>query len=92
MISYLLVCVSFILLRKNEPEMERPFKAKGGVFLGWFGVISSLAIALLYFPGFPAALVWQEWILVIGWFALGSVSYFMVYKPFVNKNIDIAIR
>lgn len=92
MISYLLVCLSFILLRKNEPEMERPFKAKGGMFLGWFGVISSLAIALLYFPGFPAALVWQEWILVISWFALGSVSYFKIYKPVLKNEMSVATR
>ncbi|NQY89157.1 MAG: amino acid permease [Colwellia sp.] len=87
MIAYLLVCLSFIVLRKKEPEMPRPFKAKGGVALGWFGVISSLAIALLYFPGFPAALVWQEWIMVLGWFALGSVSYFTIYRPIVKRKI-----
>lgn len=92
MIAYLLVCLSFIVLRKKEPEMNRPFKAKGGVMLGWFGVISSLAIALLYFPSFPAALIWQEWVMVIGWFAIGSVSYFTVYRPFLKKEASIAMR
>ncbi|MFQ3191988.1 MAG: amino acid transporter [Paraglaciecola sp.] len=91
MIAYLLVCLSFIVLRKKEPEMNRPFKAKGGVMLGWFGVISSLAIALLYFPSFPAALIWQEWVMVIGWFAIGSVSYFTVYRPFLKKETSIAM-
>jgi APA family basic amino acid/polyamine antiporter len=92
MIAYLLVCLSFIVLRKKEPEMNRPFKAKGGVMLGWFGVISSLAIALLYFPSFPAALIWQEWVMVIGWFAIGSVSYFTVYRPFLKKEASIVMR
>jgi APA family basic amino acid/polyamine antiporter len=92
MIAYLLVCLSFIVLRKKEPEMNRPFKAKGGVMLGWFGVISSLAIALLYFPSFPAALIWQEWVMVIGWFAIGSVSYFTVYIPFLKKEASIVMR
>jgi len=55
-------------------------------------VISSLAIALLYFPGFPAALVWQEWILVISWFALGSVSYFKIYRPVLKNEMSVAIR
>tara|TARA_R110001583_G_scaffold55667_6_gene168772 strand:+ start:5026 stop:6399 length:1374 start_codon:yes stop_codon:yes gene_type:complete len=87
MIAYLLVCLSFIVLRKKEPAMKRPFKAKGGIILGWFGVISSLAIALLYFPGFPAALVWQEWVMVIGWFLLGSVSYITIYRPFSRKKL-----
>lgn len=86
MIAYLLVCLSFIVLRKKEPNMPRPFKAKGGVYLGWFGVISSLAIALLYFPSFPAALKWQEWIMVVGWFTLGAVSYIKVYRPYLQKT------
>jgi APA family basic amino acid/polyamine antiporter len=89
MIAYLLVCVSFIVLRKKEPEMPRPFKAKGGMLLGWFGVISSLAIALLYFPSFPAALVWQEWVMVLGWFLLGSASYFMIYRPMCKKQLSL---
>jgi hypothetical protein len=31
----------------------------------------------LYLPGMPAALVWpQEWLMVIVWFAAGSLLYF----------------
>jgi len=80
MIAYLLVAVSFIVLRKKEPEMPRPFTAKGGLFLGGFGIMASLGMAALYLPGMPAALVWpQEWLMVVAWFAAGALSYRFVY-------------
>lgn len=36
---YLLVAVSFLRLRKTHPEWERPYKLKGGMFWGVFGVL-----------------------------------------------------
>ncbi|MCF6194064.1 MAG: amino acid permease, partial [Kangiellaceae bacterium] len=81
MIAYFLVVVSFIRLRKNEPNMNRPFVAPGGLLLGAFGVVASLGIASLYLPGMPAALVWpNEWIMVLAWFCLGGLSYWFVYR------------
>ncbi|MFT7527573.1 MAG: APA family basic amino acid/polyamine antiporter [Arenicella sp.] len=82
MIAYLLVAVSFIVLRRNEPEMVRPFRAAGGLALGWFGVFASICMASLYLPGMPAALIWpQEWAMVLAWFALGTLSYVFVFMP-----------
>ncbi|MDQ7051175.1 MAG: amino acid permease [Enterobacterales bacterium] len=82
MIAYFLVVVSFILLRKKEPEMARPFKAKGGLWLGGFGLLATLGIASLYLPGMPAALIWpNEWLMVIAWFALGGLSFWLIYRP-----------
>ena len=87
MIAYLMVCISFIVLRKKEPEMKRPFRATGGMILGGFGVLASLGIATLYLPGMPAALVWpQEWLMVLAWFILGGLSYWFVYLPSTNAN------
>jgi len=87
MIAYLLVAVSFILLRKQEPDMARPFRAAGGIWLGAFGVLASLGMAALYLPGMPAALVWpEEWLMVLAWFSLGALSYLFVYLPYLNRN------
>ena len=87
MIAYLLVAVSFIILRKREPEMIRPFRASGGIFLGAFGVIASLGMAALYLPSMPAALIWpQEWLMVLAWFGLGAMSYWWIYLPYKKKN------
>ena len=87
MIAYLLVAVSFIVLRRNEPEMVRPFRAAGGLALGLFGVFASICMASLYLPGMPAALIWpQEWAMVLAWFALGTLSYVFVFLPAQGKR------
>jgi len=92
MIAYFLVVISFIVLRKREPEMERPFCAPGGIWLGGFGLLATLGMASLYLPGMPAALVWpQEWIMVLGWFVLGSLSYIFVYQPYKKNQAVLAI-
>jgi len=76
MISFLFVCCSYIALRKNEPEMLRPYRAPFGQGLGWFGVISSGAItALFVIPGQPAALAAHEWLMVAIWFVGGWLAY-----------------
>jgi APA family basic amino acid/polyamine antiporter len=87
MIAYLLVAVSFIILRKREPEMVRPFRATGGILLGAFGVLASLGMAALYLPSMPAALIWpQEWLMVLAWFGLGAMSYWWVYLPYRKQH------
>ena len=75
MIAYLFVCLSFVVLRRREPAMPRPFRLPGGIGAGVLGVLVSLAITVLYLPGMPAALVWQEWLLVAVWFVIGPLLY-----------------
>jgi amino acid transporter len=85
MVSYIFVCGSFLLLRYKEPDMPRPYKAAGGKVLGWFGLLASLMMASLYFPGMPAALVWpQEWLMVVFWFGGGTLLYFSTRKAEVS--------
>ncbi len=71
-VAYAFVAWSFLVLRKREPDMERPYLVKHGRVVGWIALILSLAVTVLYFPGSPAALIWPyEWIIVFGWAALG---------------------
>lgn len=73
-IAYILVAVSFLLLRKNQPGMERPFRLRNGRLIGWLALLGSLGLLALYLPGSPSALAWPiEWGLVLAWFALGWV-------------------
>jgi len=75
-IAYAFVAWSFLVLRKREPEMERPYRVRSGPIIGWVALILSLAIATLYMPGSPAALVWPyEWMIVLAWVLLGAVMY-----------------
>jgi amino acid transporter len=72
-LAYLLVAVSYLILRKNEPEMERPYKVRFGVFVGVMAVAMSIFMAALYIPGMPAGLIFQECILVGIAVVLGAV-------------------
>ena len=77
-VAYAFVAWSFIVLRNREPDMERPYKVRGGKMVGWIALILSLAIAFLYLPGSPAALVWPyEWMIVLGWVVLGAILYWL---------------
>lgn len=73
-IAYAFVAWSFLVLRKREPEMPRPYRAPAGVAVGWIALVLSLAVATLYMPGSPAALVWPyEWCIVLTWAILGAI-------------------
>ncbi|SHH88612.1 APC family permease [Clostridium grantii] len=75
-VAYLIVSISFLVLRKKEPNMPRPYKVKRGKAVGTMAVILSGLIIILYLPGAPAALVWPyEWVIIIGWSILGAIFY-----------------
>lgn len=75
-IAYATVALSFLVLRRREPEMERPFKVANGNLVGYSALLLSIGIILLYLPGSPAALVWPyEWAIVLAWVILGVVFY-----------------
>jgi amino acid transporter len=73
-IAYAFVAASFLVLRKREPKMPRPYVVRNGRFIGVTALVLSLCVAVLYLPGSPAALVWPyEWVIVIAWVVLGAV-------------------
>lgn len=75
-VAYAFVALSFLALRKKEPELERPYMAPGGVVTGYLALVLSIAIGALYFPGSPSALVWpQEWSIIFFWIVLGAVLF-----------------
>ena len=74
--AYAMVAWSFLVLRKKEPSMERPYRVKNGRVIGVIALVLSLAIASLYLPWSPAALSWpQEWGIIVAWILLGGVLY-----------------
>jgi len=73
-IAYAFVAWSFLVLRRREPGMPRPYRAPAGAFVGFAALLLSTGLMLLYLPMSPAALVWpQEWLIVAAWIALGAV-------------------
>lgn len=73
-IAYCMVSISFLILRKREPELERPYKVKNYKFVGCMAVLMSGFMVVMYLiPGSGAALIWQEWLIAGGWCILGAV-------------------
>lgn len=83
----ILVTLSFILLRKKEPGLVRPYTIKKGMFVGYISLLLSIGLAFLYLPGTPAALRWYEWGIVFLWSLLGL--YLAVQK---NMNPKVSIK
>ena len=72
-VAYAFVAASFLVLRKREPEMPRPYAVRHWRLVGTAALALSLGIAVLYLPGSPAALVWPyEWLIVLVWILLGA--------------------
>lgn len=74
-VAWLMVAISFIILRKKDPDMKRPFKLPGGTTLGWIAVVMAGGIATLYMPGMPSALGGPEWIIIGIWSVFGLILY-----------------
>lgn len=86
-VAYLIVVISFLVLRKKEPNMKRPYKVKYGKFVGVVAAIMCVILTLMYMPGSPAALIWPyEWGIVIAWVALGAA--FFVWTKITNKGVE----
>ena len=74
--AYAMVAWSFLVLRKREPKMQRPYRVPNGGVIGWIALAFSLALAALYLPWSPAALSWpQEWGIILAWVLLGAFLY-----------------
>ena len=85
-LAYCIVSVSFLVLRKKEPDMERPFKVKNYKFIGAMAVIlSGFMVAMYMIPHSGATLVWQEWLIVGGWILLGTVFCVGCKKKYKEK-------
>ncbi len=73
-IAYFMVSLSFVMLRKKEPDLKRPFKVKNGGFIGAMAVIVSAGFISLYLPIGPGSLQWPyEWGMILIWSLIGVV-------------------
>ena len=85
-LAYCMVSLSFVILRKKEPDLERPFKVKHYKFVGITATILSGFMVLLYIiPGSGCTLTIQEWIMVGGWTILGVVFFIMCKNHYKYK-------
>ena len=84
-LAYCMVSISFLILRKKEPDMPRPYKVPAYKFVGGMAVLMSGLMVLMYcIPGTGGSLILPEWAMVGGWSVLGVV-FFVICK---NKYKD----
>ncbi|MCZ6694912.1 MAG: APC family permease [Acidobacteria bacterium] len=76
-VSFLGVCLSMRALRRQAPEMRRPYRVRGGVAVATAGAAgAALIILALAVPGSPVALRWPyEWSILAGWTLVGFVLW-----------------
>lgn len=97
-ITYILVSVVFLVLRRREPQMERPMRVGGqtkntfGVVVGVVTVVLTVGMLALYIPGMPAGLSVQPYIIFGLWWLLGLVFVVRIprgIKGGVNAEEDL---
>ncbi len=91
-LAYVLVSLSFIVLRFKEPDMIRPYRVKCGKVVGVIAVLLSGIMTLLYFPGMPSGLVKEELIMVGAWTVLGIVFYSIAKLKYTDFGVHEIIN
>lgn len=92
-LAYCIVALSFIVLRKKKPNMQRPFCVKRGNTVGFLAVLMAGMMGLMYIiPGTKCSLSWQEWVIVGGWAVMGvllAIRAVLVYKKEFCTGMDL---
>jgi APA family basic amino acid/polyamine antiporter len=68
LLAFAIVCGGVLVLRRREPERERPFRVPGSPVVPLLGIASCLLLMV--------SLPWQTWVRLAVWLALGLVIYF----------------
>ena len=87
-VAYFMVSLSYTILKKKEPELERPYENSrtGGFIIGIVAVCVAFFFLYLYLPlGSPAPLTAIEWGIVGAWIVLGIILW-LVNKRTIPKK------
>jgi APA family basic amino acid/polyamine antiporter len=77
LIAFLFVAISFLVLRRKEPDMPRPFRVRFPRLVGWGATLLTLALLAAFFPPSESALLWpEEWLLPFVWGLIGLALFF----------------
>ncbi|WP_313894590.1 APC family permease [Psychrobacillus sp.] len=75
--SWLLVTISFVRLRKSQPDLVRPYRVKRGKLMGILSICSLIFYLFLYTPLNPlGGLTFAELITTIGILVVIAIVYF----------------
>ena len=95
-LAYCMVAISFVVLRTKNPDMPRPYKVSHYKIVGALAILmSGFMVAMYIIPGSGAALVPEEWVMVLGWAILGVIFGFFCKAKYGEKfatHIDVALE
>lgn len=87
-VAYFMVSLSFLLLRRNDSEMDRPYKVRNSRFVGGMAVVlTGLMIALYLIPGTGCTMNVQEFCIAGGWTAMGIAFGLISQKRYRDYRI-----
>ncbi len=73
-VAFLFVAISFLVLRRTEPQMPRPFRVSHPNLVGYGAIVLSLGLLAAFLPWSDSALAWpDEWLTIVIWSAIGAV-------------------
>lgn len=80
-LSWTLTALSLVQLRRRYPDMPRPYRIPGGIYMGIFASVLSLAVLLFMFvPASPFFIGKLAMIMFLGWLAIGFALFFLCGK------------
>ena len=75
-IAFVFVAISFLVLRRKEPYMPRPFKVSHPRLVGYGAVLLALGLLSAFLPWSDSALSWpEEWMTIVIWTAIGLLLW-----------------
>lgn len=90
--AYMFVSISFMAIRKKEPNLARPYKVRHYKFVGGMAITLSAGMILLYMPGMPSGLGAPEWCIIGAWALMGAIFYIYAKKKFPEFGKIILIN
>ena len=75
-LSWALTCWSLIMLRKKEPNLNRPYKIPGRLAMaGFAAIVATVVLICMFIPASPFYVGAQAVKMFIGWLVIGLILY-----------------
>lgn len=81
---YIIGYISFLMLRRKEPDLKRPWRCPAGTFGAWF---STVTFGILLILAYDPVAIWYN----IAWDAL-AILYYVIFvrkRPIPQEAIDV---
>lgn len=78
---FTMMALAFLKLRREQPDLPRPFRVRAGRLVGWLSMMLSMAMLVIsleqHWTGADGMLP-LEWLLLLGWGGAGLLSWLTV--------------